>query len=263
MRIAYGTLLLVYVAVWGLDASLWFTDEGVLRTETARQLGDYQNESLLFWLPSNRPVALTLLIVLWLQSLLLLLGCWSRLQVACIFVWLVSFQSRNPLIHDGEDIVFRLLSFFMIFMPLDHAWSLGRWLRGVPSTSGRADAWALRLVQFEVTAIYLSTALSKWQGVTWINGTALYYVSRMDDLYGRLWLPDRLFENAWTLHLATWGVLGVETTLPFLLWYPRTRRLGLGLAVGLHLSIEYAMHLFLFQWVMIVCLLSFVKRKRS
>jgi hypothetical protein len=262
MRIALGGLLLLYVSVWWLDASMWFTDAGVLRVETARHLSDGQQPSLLFWLPSTPEVVVGLLSLLWLQSLLLLLGCWSRFQVACIFVWLVSFQNRNPLILDGEDTVFRLLSFFMIFMPLDHRLSLGRWLSGVPSVAGPANAWALRLVQFEVTAIYVSTAWCKWQGATWRDGTALYYVSRMDDVFGRFWLPDFLFEEAWLLRMATWGVLAVETLLPLLLWIPRTRRLGLWLGIGLHLSIEYAMHLFLFEWVMIVALLSFSRPRR-
>ncbi len=262
IRVACGGLLLIYVSVWLLDASLWFSDAGVLRTETVRQMHDDQQPSLLFWLPSTPAVVVGLLSLLWLQSFLLLAGCWSRFQIACIFVWLVSFQNRNPLILDGEDTVFRLLSFFMIFMPLDHRWSIGRWLSGVPSTAGPAHAWALRLVQFEVTAIYVSAAWCKWQGATWRDGTALYYVSRMDDVFGRFWLPDVLFEEAWLLKLATWGVLGVESLLPLLLWIPRTRYWGLAFGIALHLSIEYAMHLFLFEWVMIVALLSFSRPRR-
>jgi len=261
IRIAFSILLLIYVTVWGMDASIWFIEGGVLRAETAQLLAKNQTLSLLFWLPSDTATVTTLLAILWLQSLLLLLGFWSRFQVACIFAWLVSFQHRNPLIGDGEDTVFRLVSFFMIFMPLDHVWSLGRWLRRVQSTSGPRDAWALRLVQFEITAIYLSTAWSKWQGATWQNGTALYYVSRMDDVFGRLWIPGQIFETAWSLKAVTWSVLTLETMLPFLLWYPRTRRLGLWLGIGLHLSIEYAMHLFLFEWIMMVCLLSFGGRR--
>lgn len=263
MRIVYGTLLLVFVAVWILDASRWFTDQGILRSQTAQEITRGQHWSLLFWLPSTPGVVYTCLGILWLQSLLLMLGCASRVQAACIFVWLTSFQHRNPLITDGEDTVFRLLIFFMMFMPLDHAWSLGRWLRGLPSAAGRPSAWALRLVQLEMTAVYASTAWSKWQGATWRDGTALYYVSRMEDVFGRLAVPDGLFETEWMLKSATWGVLAVETLLPVLLWIPRTRRLAIVLGIGLHLSIEVAMHLFLFEWIMIVGLLSFLAPRPS
>ena len=209
-----------------------------------------------------------------LQSLLLLLGIVSRFQALSLFILITSFQSRNPLITDGEDTVLRLWLFFMMLMPLDYRWSLGGWLwrkwRGnaAPPESLSLDsqaswpvmasAWGLRLVQIEITAIYLSTAWSKWQGETWRDGSALFYVSRMDDVFGRLWLPDTLFVTDWIVRMSTWSVLGLETLLPLLLWLPATRRLGVVLAIGLHLAIEYAMHLFLFEWIMIAGVLSFL-----
>ena len=99
----------------------------------------------------------------------------------------------------------------------------------------------------------------KWQGQSWRDGTALYYVARMDDLFGRFWLPDFLFENPWILKPMTWGVVGLEALLPLMLWFRPTRRLAVGAAIGLHLCIEYAMHIYLFEWVMIVGVLSFVE----
>src|SRR5690606_5049444 len=43
------------------------------------------------------------------------------------------------------------------------------------------SAWGLRRVQLQISAVYLSTAWEKAQGDSWRDGTALYYVSRMDD----------------------------------------------------------------------------------
>ncbi|MCA9133814.1 MAG: HTTM domain-containing protein [Planctomycetales bacterium] len=269
LRIPYAILLMIYVIIWMLDAERWFTDSGVLRAETADRIGGYEYWSLLFWLPSTLGVVMTCLTILLLQSLLMLLGCWSRFQAACIFMWLTSFQHRNALIVDGEDTVFRWVIFFMIFMPLDYAWSLRSWFRrwrngqlGLETAAGlagRSSAWALRLLQFEITAIYISTAWSKWQGITWRDGTALYYVSRMDDLFGRFWIPDSMFETAWIVKSMTWAVLGLESLLPLMLWCRLTRRLAIVAGITLHLCIEYGMHLFLFEWVMIVGLLSFVR----
>ncbi len=267
IRIAYAVLLLVLTTVWMLDATTWFTEAGVLHLDAARKVAIDGTWSLFFWLPTDPRLVYAGLMILFAQGLLLLLGCWSRFQAACIFVWLTSFHNRNLLICDGEDTVFRLFAFFMIFMPLDHAWSLRRRLFGNEKGQGQArdrvgssdSAWALRLMQIEVTAIYLSTAYCKWQGVTWRDGTALYYVSRMQDVFGRLWLPDGLFENGWMVAACTWGVLGLETLLPLLLWLPATRRWAIVLGIGLHLSIEYSMHLFLFEWIMIVGLLSFIR----
>lgn len=259
LRIGYACLLLVFLSLWFLDAELWFTDSGVLRADTARHMDRGSYGSLFFWLPATNTVIYGCLGLLLIQSMLLLLGCWSRFQIACIYVWLTSFQHRNPLIVDGEDTVFRLIAFFMILMPLDYAWSLTGRRRSGAEARRPASAWALRLVQIEITAIYMSAAWSKWQGTTWRDGTALYYVARMDDVFGRLWLPEDLFQIGWLVQTATWGALGLETALPLLLWLPKTRRLGIAVGIGFHLMIELTMHLFLFEWIMMLGLLSFLK----
>lgn len=274
IRISYAGVLLVLVSFWIIDADKWFTESGVLRAQTASESFAYPSWSIFFVLPPRVEFVYAGLGILFVQSLLLALGCWSRVQCVGIFLLLTSFQHRNLLICDGEDTVFRLFAFFMVFMPLDHAWSLGRtWYsrkNGCPSgvdslqiETTAADlsssAWALRLMQFQLTAIYASTAWSKWQGTAWRDGTALYYVSRMDDVFGRFWMPAFVFENPWIYKSATWGVLGLETALPFMLWYRPTRWIAIILAACLHLAIEYSMHLFLFEWIMLVGLLSFIR----
>lgn len=259
MRIAYAALLIPCTLVWMIDSDLWFTDAGVLTARSAEALNSGQHLSFFFWFPSGPTVVQISLAILLVQSVLLLLGCWSRFQIVCIFVWLTSFQHRNPLICDGEDIVFRLFSFMMIWMPLDHRWSLLRWRFGWPQSVWRCEhAWALRLVQFEITAIYASTAWSKYQGDTWRDGTALYYVSQMTDLFGKGWIPSGLFEIEWLVKLATWSVLVCEMVLPIALWIGPTRRLAIGLGIFLHLAIEYSMNLFLFEWIMLVGLMAFL-----
>ncbi len=266
LRIAYAPLLMINFAMWWRESDRWFSDAGVLQAATMQEISAGANPSLLYWLPGDPLVIKVCLALCMGQAALLWLGIWSRFQVACLFVWLVSFQHRNMLICDGQDVLMRLLAFYLIFMPLDHAWSVAGWWRGRKGTHGELkvgsaglpSAWGLRLVQLQITAIYLSTAWEKYQGVTWRDGTALFYVARMDDLYGRFALPDFLFETPWMLAAMTWGVLWLEALLPVLLWPRRTRFWALLLAYGLHLSIEATMHIFLFEWLMLVSLLSFV-----
>lgn len=266
LRIALAPLLMINFAMWWRESDRWFSDAGVLQAATMQEISDGANPSLLYWLPDDPLVVKVCLAICLGQSALLWLGVWSRLQMACLFVWLVSFQHRNMLICDGQDVLMRLLAFYLIFMPLDHAWSLARWWRVQKGSLGELkgnsarlpSAWGLRLVQLQITAIYLSTAWEKYQGITWRDGTALFYVARMDDLYGRFALPDALFETTWMLAAMTWGVLCLEALLPLLLWPKRTRFWGLLMACGLHLSIEATMHIYLFEWLMLVSLLAFV-----
>ncbi len=261
LRIAYATLLIVDVCVWMLDGSHWFSDDGVVSAESIQRLYEIPYWSV-FFISSSTALVQVGLVILLVQSCLLLFGCWSRFQAACIFFWLVSFQHRNPLICDGEDTVFRLFAFFMIFLPLDCDWSLSAKFyakSGIQRTYDRSTAWGLRLVQFEMTAIYLSASWSKLQGATWRDGSALYYVSRMDDYFGRSWLPESTFDIPWLIRCATWVALSIEFALPWTLWFRRTRRLAIIAGIGLHLCIETTMNLFLFEWIMIVGLLAFVK----
>ncbi|MCC7338917.1 MAG: HTTM domain-containing protein [Pirellulaceae bacterium] len=271
LRIATASVLLVYLLTLYGELEYWFTDAGVLKSATAEEIGQGVYGSLLFWLPSDLTTVKLCWSVMFIQTVLLWLGCLSRFQVACLFVWLVSFQHRNSYIFDGQDTLLRILTFSMIFMPLDTRWSLGRWLRNkcrsataieqlrdAWATAALPSAWGLRLVQLQVTAMYLSTAWEKYRGLTWRDGTALFYVSRMDDLYGRVPLPDSWFETPWLLAAMTWGVLATEAILPFALWWKPTRLWALLAAIGLHLSIEITMHIFLFEWLMIVSLLSFL-----
>ncbi len=263
LRLFVATILLIYLTIWWFDASLWFSDAGVLRNETAKQLDWTTRWSILFWLPSNALIVKTLLSVLSASCLMLWLGICSRTQAAILYVGLTSFQHRNLLICDGEDTVLRWLLFAMIFMPLDYCFALRRTgpvkAERRPLTDDRAGAWALRIVQLELTAIYLSTAWCKWQGETWRDGTALYYVSIMDDVFGRFWVPEFVFTTYWIVQTCTWAVLVGETILPFGLWIRPLRKPMILLGILLHLAIEYSMHLFLFEWIMLAGLLTFVR----
>ncbi|MCC6510406.1 MAG: HTTM domain-containing protein [Pirellulaceae bacterium] len=184
-----------------------------------------------------------------------------------IFFWLVSFQHRNPLISDGEDTLFRWFAFLMIFLPLDCGWSLWRRYRqrvGVPIREyTSADAWALRLMQVQMSVIYASAAYNKLLGETWRDGTALYFVSYMNDHFGRLPLSTMLFDSLWLVRAQTWSVLAIEGLLPVALWIPRLRPWAIAVGITLHLGIELTMHLFLFEWIMILGLASFIQPHRA
>jgi hypothetical protein len=266
LRIGFACLVIINTLVWMLDAELWFTDAGVLSSATAQHLNDRARWSLLFWLPSTLAVVKVCLSLLLLQSILLLVGCWSRFQMTCIFIWLVSFQHRNPLICDAEDTLFRWFAFLMVFLPLDCGWSLLSRIRAnklhintKQSATDPSAAWALRLLQLQMTIVYASATWNKLLGSTWRDGTALYYVSHMSDHFGRLPGSTWLFDSLWMVQFQTWAVLVVECLLPIALWIPQTRRLAIALGILLHLGIELTMHLFLFEWIMILGLLSFVK----
>ncbi len=81
----------------------------------------------------------------------------------------------------------------------------------------------------------------------------------MSDVYGRPLAPDFLFDIPWLVAMITWVVLVIEAALPIALWFRPTRKIAIVLGVLLHLGIELSMNLFLFEWIMILGLLTFIR----
>ncbi|MFN3189620.1 MAG: HTTM domain-containing protein [Aureliella sp.] len=269
LRVMYGLLVVVYSIPLIVDGPLWISDAGVMSQRTAQATGVEHAWSLFFWVSATPELVRVGAGLLLLHGVLLTAGFFSRVQLAAIFFWLVSVQHRNPLMCDGEDTVFRIFAFLFLLLPLDDYVSLanrlwiGHWNRAPISAKPSPRAWALRLVQFQMAVIYAVTAWCKIQGMTWQNGTALFYVYQLEDLFGRLPIPELLTTSKPILRLTTWAVVAVESALPFALFFRRTRLVAMLVGIGLHLGIEYAMHLFLFQWIMICGLLAFLPPKQD
>src|SRR5262249_18258281 len=162
----------------------------------------------------------------------------------------------------------RLLGFLLIFLPLGQSWSvnawLARWWRKAPTSEDKATpyaapGWGLRLFQIQMVLIFLSTGLVKLGGDVWVHGTALYYVSRLDDVFGRFPVPAWAFDTPWVVALLTWAVIAVELLVPLLIWFRETRRLCLVGLLLFHLANEWTMNVFLFHWIMLIGWISFLK----
>lgn len=263
IRIAFGLLVLVNLAVLYPDLDRWFTDQGVLTADVSREIASPYDWSVLWWLPSTTTVAHLAFWIIAIHAGMLLVGALSRYSALAVFVGLLSFQNRNALILDSEDHVFRIIALLLALIPCGHSWSIDAMIRNAaadaPSLSYARPAWALRVLQIQMCLIFLSAGLWKLSGHDWLDGTALYYVSRLEDYFGRLPIPGFLFETPWLVALLGWLVIAVELTVPVLIWFRETRRWCLLAALLFHLANEWTMHLFLFHWIMLVGWMSFLQ----
>ncbi len=267
VRIAAALVILTHFLAIYSDRALWFTDRGVLTTETSQQITSPYAWSLLWLLPSTPPVVEACLWFAIAHAALLLVGLLPRVNALGLFLWLYSFQARNVQITDGEDTVMRMIAFCLIWIPSGQCWSLQSLIERLrmprpaallEGAGARSPGWGLRLLQIQMAVIFLSTGLMKLGGDEWLDGTALYYVSRLDDFFGRFAVPAVLFDTPWTVALMTWAVLIVELAVPGLVWFRETRRACLIVVLVFHLANEWTMHLFLFHWIMLAGWLSFV-----
>ncbi|WP_254507806.1 HTTM domain-containing protein [Anatilimnocola floriformis] len=258
VRIGFALVILIYLAVLYPDLETWYGPTGLYPPDVDEAARLPQQWSVLRWLPTDPNEASEWMQnIFWIHiacTLMLLVGFCSRVNALIVYVLLVSWQHRNPLILDAEDSVFCLVGFFLLLMPSGRAWSVDRllWNRNANETCPLAPAWPLRLLQLQMVVIFVSAALFKLGGTPWWDGSALSYVIRLDDTFGRFSIPAWPFEMPILVRLMTWTVVAVELFAPLLVWFRETRRWALLLIVLFHLSNEYAMCLFLFHWIMLV-----------
>jgi hypothetical protein len=263
VRIVYAGLVLIHFAVLYPDLAHWFSCEGVLPYEMSREVVSVHTWTLLAWLPDT-PAAVHM--AFWIavgHAAALLVGVLPRVNAFFLFLWIVSFQVRNSIIHDGEDNLMRLMAFFMIWLPSGRCWSanslLRRWWWGQEQGECLAPGWPLRLLQIEMAAMFFSSGLLKLSGEAWLNGTAMYYVSRLTDFFGRFPAPAWLFDTPWAVAAITWSVLAAELVIPLLLWFRETRPMCLVVVLLFHLANEWTMNLFLFHWLMLCGWIAFIQ----
>lgn len=260
LRIGFGVLIFVDFLVLYRHVDMWFGPDGLLTFAASRAIVDPDTITLFQLFPDSHLAVHVLYALLLVQAVCLTIGYFGRVQAASLFVLVTSFQHRNIAMFDAEDHLLRLACFFLIFMPVDERWSVRSLVHGGRPNPGRTyPIWPLRLLQIEMSLIYLSAGLLKLAGEDWRSGVAIYYATQVD-LFRRFPLPGFLVHDLALSRLATWAVAALELTLGPALWWGRTRTLAIAAAVTLHLAIEYSLNLFLFEWAMIVGVLSFRER---
>lgn len=187
------------------------------------------------------------------------LGLFTPLSTAVVFVTLRSIVNRNPGICNGGDNVARIMCFFLIFAPAGAVWSLDALLFHPAHASATAvlhAPWALRLMQVQVSVIYLKTVYWKLKGATYRNGTAIYYAAT-NDAYKRLALPGFVL-RAPGVQAATWGTLALESLLGAGVWIRELRGPLVVAGIAFHFGIDFFLNVHLFGWYMMASLLLFL-----
>jgi hypothetical protein len=205
-------------------------------------------------------------------------------RVTSVITWLaaVSYIQRSWATVFGMDTISNLLLIYLMVGPSGAAYSIDSWLKRrrlakagqglppgihpVPEPLAGAT-FALRLMQINFCFVYLASAMSKLQGSTWWNATAIWSVTANPefnpmnmDLYMQ-WITFLAKHRlAWEF-VMTSGVLFtlfIELALPFLVWIPRMRPYMILCSVALHVGIGLIMGLATFSLLMLTMVLSFI-----
>jgi len=259
-RISYGMLVMVTLALLRPDWMSWYGVHSWVSWPTALKLepGPHLNLFSVIaesdaWIEALFWFALT-------SALFLTLGLFTRINSVLVFLCLNSIQQRNLYITHGGDTFLRIAGFFLIFAPAGTALSLDRCIRiwrGKESHTLKLQSpWAQRMIQLQLSLMYLAAFLIKIKGAPWLQGIALFYIYHLDE-FRHFPLPSWFFVPT-LLKLGDWSVLALECSLGVLIWVRELRYFLLGLGLLFHLWLEYSLNIPLFQWDILSAYVLFV-----
>lgn len=210
------------------------------------------------------PTETTAWFILWtyiLASIGVMVGFKTRISTIISFVLLVSLQNRNYAILNSGDTLLRCMLFLMMFAPAHVKYSFDAyWMdkKGAPYSS-EIPIFTIRLMQLQFSLVYLATTLFKLKGYDWVDGTAVYYTSRLIN-FQRFVLPI-VFDFPSLVKFFTWSALFIEFAMGTLVWVKELRPWVLLSGILLHLGIEISMSIGFFEWVMIAAYILFLEPK--
>jgi hypothetical protein len=256
LRIVFGALVFVWAVSLVPDVGAFFTDAGVVPDALVTYWG-------LLQLFPGAVGAWALLAVLAAGALALAVGLYTRIAAVVVLIGVISIERRNILVYNAGDELIRILAFYLALAPAGAALSVDR-RRREPERFWEFPArapWALRLMQIQVSVIYLSSVWEKLHGFTWRNGTAVAYALELHDLH-RFPLPAFMHTWAPAVALLTWGTLATEFAIGVLVW-TRWRLPVLAAGALMHLGFSYAMRLGFFSTAVWTLYLAFLPPELS
>ncbi|WP_248515749.1 HTTM domain-containing protein [Salinarchaeum laminariae] len=251
-RIGLGSLIVLDLLLRTRDFTAFYTNDGVLPTKAL--YSDYTDvHSLHAWLGEWWLVAL-LFVVAAAVGVALVVGYRTRTVTLISFLLLFSLHNRNPMVLNGGDILFRLLVFWAIFLPLGERWSIDA--RRIDRERSSVATMATFAVLAQIVIMYVSNFVHKTNGQDWIQGKAVAYILHLDQF--SVFLGPYLAEYTGLLKLFTWGWLFLMALSPFLFvltgWPRAVVATGF---MGMHLGMLVTMQIAIFPLVVVVGLLLF------
>jgi hypothetical protein len=261
-RIALGLVLLEWCWLTAPELLTCYSDNGILRIKTLQNVTAFPVLDLITILPPGDSWVIAFFGVFVIASLFLTFGLFTRLSTIIVYLCLVSFDHRNIMVNHAGVKLMCLAAFYLMFAPADAALSLDRirriWSRRIapPRTAQAIVLWSMRAFQCQWVLLYLHSFWSKLASPVWWDGTALYYVMRTPE-FSRFPVP-LLADNMLLCNIATWGTLLIEGAAWTFIYFKETRYLVLGSVFLLHLGIEYALNIPMFEHIMFVSLIVFI-----
>jgi len=253
IRIAFGALVVAWTISLLPDLNDFFSTTGVLPRQPFSRY-----EWGVFGIWTGDGAVMIGWAVLLIAAFAMTIGLHSRLAALLVFVLVMSFELRCPYIFNSGDELVRVEALLLALAPCGAALSMDQ-RRSTGSFWSAQDRarWPIRLMQVQLTLIYVATFAVRMTGEKWSEGTALSYAMRLQDML-IVPTPQWISTNAMIMNVATWGTLVGELLIGILVWNRRCRAVVLVAGLVLHAIIMVTIAVGFFSPAMFLLYLAFV-----
>lgn len=188
-----------------------------------------------------------------LLSISIVLGIHYRLSMAAFFVCFTYVELLDKAYYLNHYYFISLLSFLLIFLPLNRAVSVDGWRKPTLRTAS-VPRWTVLAIRYQVGIVYFFAGFAK------INPDWLLHALPL-----RIWLPPHadfpligsLFLTPWFPYLMSWAGAFYDLTIAFWLSWRRTRFVAYIAVVGFHVMTALLFPIGMFPWIMIAIAIIF------
>ena len=259
-RPVLGGLIMVNAVVALMDARLFLSSSGLWFSANSRRKRLMLGFSLLEFLPDRPWAAQSVCVLMFLAGGAVVAGAGTTLALVVAWMTLVTYGHRGHLTMYSGDTLLRLMVVILIFSPCGRALSVDWWLTGshgeLWGLTQLIDPWTQRLIQVQISILYLITMSWKLRGSLWRRGTAVWYPINTRE-YGRFRVP--MFPGIPILvRVFTWGTLATQFSMGVLVWIPVLHYWVMAAGLLMHAGMMVFLRLFLFMPIIMSTYLLFV-----
>lgn len=251
-RILWMLILFIYFLFDLSNISDFYGPHALISLKTVKEQFPFFHGNLFHLSNGSYEFTYGLILVYGISIITSLFGFHTKTSILIVLFCMTSFHQRNIWLLSSSEVLMRTITLLLLFTPCGHSFSIDSLLE---DKKKKWPVWGTRLIQIQLSVVYIWTAWHKLKGDTWLDGTAVYYATRITALTHES-LPI-LLDSMWFIKLATWGTLLLEFSLGIFIWFSEFRKPLIYLGILFHLGIEYLMSIPFFELYMIALLCLF------
>jgi len=250
VRVLAGMIALVHLEPFVTDA---------LRGDTYQDYFHHAYSALYPELPEAAYAGL--LVIGCLAAVGMSLGLWSRVTTSLTF-GVVAYNLFLSTAHFHNNRAYLVIVLALLALaPCGRALSVDSWLRrrrGQDAGDQTGEAWPLWLLRFECAVVYGASGFSKLIDPDWFGGTVTWGRMVAQEAAVRssalpAFAADLLLVRSFHT-VAAPLIIATELFIAGGLWWPRTRRLAILVAIAFHVSIQVTANVQVFSYLALALL---------